>query len=214
MGNRSTALSTYYVRDRMAPTITFTAPADGAVYTAGQLPPSVAYSCDDGRGGSGVALCDGDTPVGAALDDAIGLHEFTVRTSDNDGNTATATARYTVVYPWSGFQPAASGWRVALAGQRVDLGFSLSGYRRPYPLLELPTGGAYPVSEDVPCAPVPPPTPPPGAQIQTRGSLVYDAPTDTYTYAWKTDRLWTGTCRLFIVRLNDGTEHTTGIQFS
>jgi hypothetical protein len=37
-------------------------------------------------------------------------------------------------------------------------------------------------------------------------SLRYDAESDTYTYVWKTEKPWAGTCRQLIVRLNDGSE--------
>ena len=40
-----------------------------------------------------------------------------------------------------------------------------------------------------------------------QASLTYDATTGWYTYVWKTDRTWSGTCRQLTVVLNDGTEH-------
>ena len=36
-------------------------------------------------------------------------------------------------------------------------------------------------------------------------SLSYDATLDQYTYVWKTDKAWFGTCRQLTVRLNDAT---------
>ena len=42
----------------------------------------------------------------------------------------------------------------------------------------------------------------------TGGSaLTYDPATDTYTYVWKTDKAWAGTCRQLVVQLVDGTFH-------
>ena len=35
-------------------------------------------------------------------------------------------------------------------------------------------------------------------------SLQYDASTQTYTYVWKTDKAWAGTCRQLQVKLADG----------
>src|SRR5207249_2788940 len=43
-------------------------------------------------------------------------------------------------------------------------------------------------------------------------SLQYDPATNQYTYVWKTDKAWAGTCRQLIVRLSDGTEHTAIFQ--
>jgi len=43
-------------------------------------------------------------------------------------------------------------------------------------------------------------------QTVTAGSssLSYDVSLDQYTYVWKTDKGWTGTCRQLVVKLNDG----------
>jgi Tol biopolymer transport system component len=38
-------------------------------------------------------------------------------------------------------------------------------------------------------------------------SLSYDAATDIYTYVWKTDKAWVGTCRQLVLKLDDGTTH-------
>lgn len=38
-------------------------------------------------------------------------------------------------------------------------------------------------------------------------SLSYAAGSDTYTYVWKTQKAWAGTCRQFSLRLNDGSVH-------
>jgi hypothetical protein len=44
-------------------------------------------------------------------------------------------------------------------------------------------------------------------------SLTYDSTTDTYTYVWKTDRSWSGTCRQFVARLADGTYRRASFKF-
>ena len=36
-------------------------------------------------------------------------------------------------------------------------------------------------------------------------SLSYDPLADVYTYVWKTDKLWKGTCRQLVLGLADGT---------
>lgn len=52
-------------------------------------------------------------------------------------------------------------------------------------------------------------------QTVTAGSssLSYDASTDTYTYVWKTERGWAGTCRQLVLKLNDGTFHRANFKF-
>jgi hypothetical protein len=44
-------------------------------------------------------------------------------------------------------------------------------------------------------------------------SLSYDPASDTYTYVWKTDRAWSGTCRQLQVELADGVIHTADFSF-
>jgi hypothetical protein len=214
-GISTVVFHSYLVHDRTPPVISISSPVEGAAYVNGQTPPP-SYDCIDPFPGSGLAGCEAsDASAGVSAVPGIGDHDFTVRATDNEGNTATSVVHYRVVYPWLGFLPATAGWRSAVAGQKLALSFTIGAYAGPYPLLELPTGGRYPVSVDAsPCASQPPTAPPAGTQTQTAGRLTYDAATDRYTYVWKTDSAWAGTCRLFIVRLNDGTEHTTGIQFS
>jgi hypothetical protein len=45
-------------------------------------------------------------------------------------------------------------------------------------------------------------------------SLSYDATTQQYTYVWKTDKAWAGTCRQLLVRLADGTEHRANFKLA
>jgi len=37
--------------------------------------------------------------------------------------------------------------------------------------------------------------------------------TDQYTYVWKTNKAWAGTCRELLVRFVDGTIHVARFQF-
>jgi hypothetical protein len=41
----------------------------------------------------------------------------------------------------------------------------------------------------------------------------YNASNDTYTYVWKTDQRWAGTCRQFVLKLNDGSYHRAKFEF-
>ena len=57
-----------------------------------------------------------------------------------------------------------------------------------------------------------------GADGRLRGSmhnimLTYDPTTDQYTYIWRTDRSWRETCRMLVVRFNDGTGHLAKFRF-
>jgi hypothetical protein len=58
----------------------------------------------------------------------------------------------------------------------------------------------------------------PGDDIEetvTAGSsgLQYDPAINTYTYVWKTQESWAGTCRQLIGRLTDGTDHVANFKF-
>ena len=44
-------------------------------------------------------------------------------------------------------------------------------------------------------------------------SLTYDPTTGLYTYVWKTDKVWAGTCRQLDLRLADGTDHPAFFRF-
>jgi uncharacterized protein len=94
------------------------------------------------------------------------------------------------------------------AGQAIPVKFSLGGYQG----LDIFATG-YPKVQQIACD-----TSIPGDEIEetsTAGSssLSYDASTDTYTYVWKTNNAWAGTCRQLIVTLKDGTVHTANFKF-
>jgi hypothetical protein len=44
--------------------------------------------------------------------------------------------------------------------------------------------------------------------------LQYSASTQTYTYVWRSERGWSGTCRRFTLRLDDGTVRTADFRFT
>jgi hypothetical protein len=43
--------------------------------------------------------------------------------------------------------------------------------------------------------------------------LAYDASADRYSYIWKTEKAWAGTCRQLMISLTDGTTHTALFKF-
>ena len=94
------------------------------------------------------------------------------------------------------------------AGKAVPVRFSLNGYQG----LSILMAG-YPASQAVNCSSA--------SGIDTieetvtagNSSLSYDATTDRYSYIWKTDKTWTGTCRKLTMKLTDGTEHVAYFKF-
>jgi CSLREA domain-containing protein len=94
------------------------------------------------------------------------------------------------------------------AGQAVPMKFSLGGDQG----LNIFAPG-YPVSSPVTCE-----ASEPGSTIEETvnaggSSLSYDQATDRYSYVWSTNRAWNGTCRMFVLRLSDGSEHYAKFRF-
>lgn len=97
----------------------------------------------------------------------------------------------------------------AKAGQAIPVKFSLAGDQG----LAIFAPG-FPASQQVACD-----TSAPVDQVEatvTAGtsSLSYDAVNDTYSYIWKTETTWSGTCRSLTLRLTDGSEHTAHFSFT
>jgi hypothetical protein len=43
--------------------------------------------------------------------------------------------------------------------------------------------------------------------------LVFQSTNNQYVYTWKTENKWRGTCRQFVLKLVDGTEHRANFKF-
>ena len=186
--------------DRLAPSITISAPADGAVFPLGATV-SAVYSCDDS--GSGTASCDG--PHGRLDTTTAGYHQLTITASDAAGNRSSSTVGYRVGYAWAGFfgPPLLH----ARAGRAIPVVFSLGG--------GFGTGviaDGFPRSAAIACGSQETPTGGDPAQA-IGGGLRYLPGLHLYIYLWKTDPAWAGTCRAFVVKLNDGSVHVLNVRF-
>ena len=94
------------------------------------------------------------------------------------------------------------------AGAAVPVKFSLGGARG----LDV-IAANFPQSRPVVCASGVPVDVVELTLTAGNSSLSYDISTDTYTYAWKTDKAWARTCRELTVRLTDGSNHKALFQF-
>jgi arabinogalactan endo-1,4-beta-galactosidase len=140
---------------------------------------------------------------------AVGEHEVTVSVTDDEGRTGIATTTVHVVYEFGGFLPPIAGGSAtnqAQAGGVVPVKFSLTGdqglaiFAAGYPKsVRIGAGGA---EGD----------PQPAASAGGSG-LSYNAATDQYVFAWKTDRAWRGTTRQLVLQFDDGTTHTAVFNF-
>jgi hypothetical protein len=82
--------------DTAGPSVSISAPYDGAIYGFGQVV-KANYACSDP---SGVASCNGNVAKGADIDTATeGGKTFTVSATDSKGNASTKTVNYLVLPP-------------------------------------------------------------------------------------------------------------------
>lgn len=207
----STVFSFVTDTDSSAPTILIASPAEGATYLLGQSV-FADYSCEDESGGSGIASCTGSVANGAAIDTAsVGAKTFTVTAEDNAGNISVEEVTYNVIYNFGGFtQPVENlpTLNIANAGSAIPVKFSLSGYQG-FGIF----AAGYPASGKIACD-----AHEPGSEIEETATpggstLSYNPTYDQYSYVWKTDKSWKGSCRMLVVRLNDGTNHFAKFRF-
>ena len=141
---------------------------------------------------------------------AFGAYVVTMKVSDKNGATGQASSLHTVIFNYSGFfAPLKNDPEVnqQKAGATVPVKFSLGGDKG----LAIFENG-YPVSQQVACdtgVPL-------GSLASTAsaGPLSYNSRVDQYTYTWKTEKAWAGTCRLLTVKLVDGAVHTAKFNFT
>lgn len=153
-----------------------------------------------------------DTVSCGAIDTStVGFKSVWCEAADLAGNTYSTSTTYQVIYDFAGFlQPVDNPptYNKANAGGSVPVKFSLSGYQG----LEIIADG-YPLSQSIACES--------GAVINDieatvspgNSILSYDPETDQYTYVWKTDKAWSGTCREFVVTFVDGSSYDANFTF-
>jgi hypothetical protein len=114
-------------------------------------------------------------------------------------------------YNFMGFSPPVDNppmVNVAKAGRAVPVKFSLDGY---YDMDILKAG--YPGSQQIDCDSLDPVDIVVGTVTSGSRDLSYKKGTEEYTYIWKTEKAWAGSCRQLILKLNDGTEHLAYFEF-
>jgi hypothetical protein len=141
---------------------------------------------------------------------AAGPHTVT---ATHQGKTAAASLTVTgLQYSFTGFFSPIDNAPVVnsvKAGSSLPIKFSLQGNQG----LDIMSPGS-PSSQQTTCSS--------GApldqveELATAGAsgLHYDAPTDTYTYVWKSEKSWGGKCRQLVVKLKDGSTHTALFKFN
>jgi uncharacterized repeat protein (TIGR01451 family) len=139
----------------------------------------------------------------------LGPHTVTVTATDARGNTAQATFTVTVLYNFAGFFSPVSNtpaYNNVTAGRTIPLKFSLSGDKG----LGIFAAGS-PSSQQIACDSSAPLLDLEGT-VTTGGSTLDYTP-DQYQYNWKTESSWAGTCRVLVLKLNDGKDRTALFKF-
>jgi hypothetical protein len=116
-----------------------------------------------------------------------------------------------VPFDFGGFFPPVDnppGVNVVNSGRAIPVKFSLSGDKG----LNIFAAG-FPVSQQIACDDGAPASEIEQTVTAGESSLSYDAESDTYTYVWKTEDSWAGTCRQLILRLSDGSERVAYFKF-
>ena len=94
------------------------------------------------------------------------------------------------------------------AGAAVPVKFSLGGDQG----LDILAAGS-PSSQRIACTGGAPTDAIEETVTASNSGLQYDPITDLYTYVWKTNKSWAGTCHQLTVKLSDGTSHVAHFQF-
>jgi hypothetical protein len=157
--------------------------------------------------GSGIAT----QSCGALVTNTVGTKTVTCTATDVAGNTATSSVNYRVIYNFQGFFDPVNNPPVinqVNAGRSVPINFSLGGNQG----LAIFAAG-FPQSRQVQCDSFSPIDPVESTLTSGSSSLSYDPATGMYTYVWKTERSWAGTCRQFSIQLVDGQTYTLIFRF-
>jgi hypothetical protein len=131
--------------------------------------------------------------------------------NDHKQSTPPAPGGPGVQFDFEGFYPpvqADPALNVVKAGSSVPLKFSLGGDQG----LQILAAGS-PASAPLDCATLDPGDDYQPAKSPSSSGLGYDAASAQYTYVWKTEKAWAGTCRVLSLRLTDETEHRVAFQF-
>jgi hypothetical protein len=218
-GNTNSGInSAAFMIDKTAPSVSVTGVTDGASYTVGSVP-TAGCSTSDGTSGvqTNATLSSTGGPVGSITATCSGG-------KDNAGNTAAASATYSVLFAFNGFyQPIDNGgvFNKAKAGSAIPVKFSLDG--APRPGTNTPgDGGATSVfaSGSPSVAVVACPTSTAlfdsieELATDSTSGLKYDPVADQWVYVWKTTTSLANSCRQLKVTLADGTVRTANFNFT
>ncbi|HKP35543.1 MAG TPA: PxKF domain-containing protein [Pyrinomonadaceae bacterium] len=209
-GNTSSCDQTITVEDHEPPTIS--CPANITVYLPANTSDNsmvVNYTAPVGQDNCAGATTTQTAGLASGASFPVGTTTNTFRVTDGAGNYTECSFTVTVLYNFTGFFSPVNNPPVfnnVNAGKTIPVKFSLSGNKG----LGIFAPG-YPVSQQIACNTSAPLSDLEGTETTGGSTLTYSP--DTYHYGWKTESGWAGTCRMLIVKLKDGTEHTALFKF-
>jgi hypothetical protein len=165
-----------------------------------------------GQSPSSLRMLHYDNGTWVDITDGVNTEDETVCGRTTSFSPFVIGAQSAPAYPWTGFYSPVDNLPTvnqAKAGSGIPVKFSLGGDLG----LAIFTAGS-PSSRAISCT-----TTAPLDAIETTvsaaggSSLAYDARTGQYTYAWKTDKSWAGTCRQLTLLLADGSTHLANFKF-
>lgn len=187
------------------PSVTVQGVSNGAIYTLGAVPMATCSATD---ALSGMAVQPALSLTGGTPNGVGSFNATCTGAKDLAGNAApAASVTYSVQYKFLGFfQPVTMGtWNTINAGRTVPMKWQLTDRNGQFvtTLTAVQSVG----SAAAPC------TSGPASildQADTSGGsgLRYDLIANQYLFNWQTASAWTGTCRVFVLTLDDGSTHT------
>lgn len=201
--NTGTKSRTVNVVDTTAPVVTLNG-ANPLTVVVGSPFVDPGATANDSCGGPLAVSVSGS--VNTAV---VGSYVLTYSATDTSGNTGSTTRTVNVVYNFTGFFSPVSNQpfiNEVKAGQGIPIKFSLGGNQG----LNIFAAG-YPASQQVGCADNVPVNV--LEETDTAGNSTLSYSGGTYTYNWKTEKAWAGTCRVFTIQLTDGSTHIAYFKF-
>lgn len=142
----------------------------------------------------------------------VGSDSFTYKANDGAVDSNLATVTITITFKFTGFLQPVDNLPVentVKAGQSIPVKFSLNGN------MGLAIFGlGSPSSKQVTCPGSSTPVDAIETTTNSNSGLTYNSVSDQYTYVWKTEKGWAGSCRLLTVAFVDGTSSSALFKFN
>jgi hypothetical protein len=144
---------------------------------------------------------------------SVGTTNVVATATDTAGNSTSTSFTLTVMYNFGGFFPPVTNLPAlnsVNAGRAIPIKFTLNGNKG---LAVFSLVSNNPGSGSIACDSTATEIDLTETLAAGDSSLSYDPQNDQYTYVWKTDSSWVGTCRQFVMQLNDGSVYRANFKF-